>query len=196
MKRFLLPLFPLAIAAPALAGNIDPVVVEAAPTVIVQQPVYSWSGAYIGAQVNYIDVSTGGDADLDDDGGLFGLRAGYDVQRGSQVFGALIQYDGGSIEVENTGVELENVLRVGGRYGFTTGPALYYGMLGYANADTDDIGDADGAFIGVGYERFVTERVTLGAEAIYHDFGDFDDAGGANIDGEATTVGLNLNFRF
>lgn len=197
MNRFILSLLPLAIAAPALAGNIEPVVIETAPAaVVVQTPVYNWSGAYIGAQANYVDVETDGDAELDDDGGLYGLRAGYDLQRGSQVFGALLQYDIGSVDLEDTGIELEDVLRVGGRYGFTSGPALYYGMLGYANAGTDDIGDADGAFVGIGYERFVAERVTLGAEVIYHDFNDFDDAGDLDIDATATTLGVNLNFRF
>ncbi|CTQ51044.1 outer membrane protein [Jannaschia donghaensis] len=196
MKRLaLLAMIPFA-ATPVFAGNIEPPVAEPAPAPVFVEPTpaYEWSGAYIGAQGSYADISTDGDVELDDDGGLYGLRAGYDFQRGSQVFGGLVQYDFGEIELEDSDIEVENVLRIGARYGITTGAALYYGLAGYAQADTNSIGDTDGYFAGLGYERFITENVTFGAEAMYHDFDDFDDADGT--DATATTVGLNLNYRF
>ncbi|SDZ28808.1 outer membrane immunogenic protein [Jannaschia faecimaris] len=196
MRHILLAaLIPFA-AAPAFAGNLAPAAPEAAPTPVFVEtaPMYEWSGAYIGGQISYADISTDGAANLDDDGGLYGLRAGYDLQRGNQVFGGVLQYDIGSIDLEASGIELEDVLRVGGRYGITTGPALYYGTAGYARASTNIVGSTDGYFAGVGYERFVTDNVTFGAELLYHDFGDLDNAPG--VDATATTVGLNLNYRF
>lgn len=180
----------------AFAGNLDPVPVETppAPVIVQQTPVYNWSGAYIGAQGSYADVDTSGAADFDGDGGLYGLRAGYDLQRGSQVFGGVLHYDLGSIGLEETGIEIEDILRVGGRYGITTGAALYYGTAGFARAETNTVGSADGLFAGIGYERFVTDNVTLGAEVLYHDLDAFDGAPG--VDAEATTVGLTVNYRF
>lgn len=195
MKRLIL-LAMIPFASPAVAGNVEAPVAPPAPVPVFVEPspVYEWSGAYIGAQGSYADVSTDGGLNLDDDGGLYGLRAGYDLQNGSQVYGGFIQYDYGSIELENSGIELEDVLRVGGRYGITTGAALYYGTAGYTQASTNVAGDTDGFFAGAGYERFVTDDVTLGAEALYHDFGDLDAAPGTDV--KATTLGLNLNYRF
>ncbi len=199
MQRYIIALLPAALlAAPAFAGNLAPAPLEPAPvfTAAPATPVYDWSGFYVGAQANYVDVETGGDADVSGNGGLYGLRAGYDFGLGNYVAGALIQYDKGSIGLDDTDVELDNVLRVGGRFGLNSGRNLYYASAGYANADTNDIGSADGYFVGLGYEVFLTQAITVGAEAIYHDLGDFDDAGGANIDAKATTVGLNVNYRF
>ncbi|WP_179380436.1 outer membrane protein [Jannaschia marina] len=189
-------LLPLA-ATPALAGNTEPAPIEPvpAPVVVEQAPLYEWSGPYIGGQASYADIETDGGAELDDNGALYGLRAGYDLQRGSQVFGGVLQYDFGEIELEDSDIELEEVLRLGGRYGITTGPSLYYGTLGYARAGTNTAGDTDGVYAGIGYERFLTESVTIGAEALYHDFGDLDDVDD-DTDVTATTVGLNLNYRF
>ena len=199
MQRYLLALLPVAFAAPAFAGNIEPAPLEPAPVFTaptVSSPVYDWTGFYIGAQANYADVETGGDLETDGDGGLLGVRAGYDFDFGPAVAGGFVQYDNGGIELDDTDVELENVLRVGARVGYDFGPNLVYGSAGYANADTDDAGSADGYFVGLGYERFLTQSVSLGAEAIYHDFNDFDGIDGANVDAEATTVGLNINYRF
>jgi len=197
MNRYILAALIPFTAAPAFAGNIQPVVNEPAPAPVFVQPApaYSWSGAYIGAQASYADISTDGAANLDGDGGLYGLRAGYDLQSGNNVFGALLQYDYGSIDLDGgSGIEVEDVLRVGGRYGYAFGPSLVYGTAGYASADTNIAGTADGYFAGLGYERFIAQNVTFGAEALYHDLGELD--GAAGVDVEATTVGLNLNYRF
>ena len=48
-----------------------------------------------------------------------------------------------------------------------------YGTGGYAWADTDSVGDDDGYFVGAGYEHLITDNFSLGAEALYHEFGDF-----------------------
>lgn len=194
MNRLILAaLLPFA-AAPAFAGNIAPVLQEPAPIAPAPAPVYEWSGAYIGAQVNYADIQTDGALGVDGSGALAGLRAGYDLDLGSTVVGGLIQYDGGSIDLDPSGIEVENVLRVGGRIGYDFGRTLVYGTGGYTSASTNVAGDADGYFLGIGTEMFVTERVTVGLETIYHDFGDLD--GAPTVDAEAATVGLNLNFRF
>lgn len=217
MKRFLLPFLPLAFVAPAFAGNIAPVYSEPAPIApVTVAPTYTWGGGYVGVQAGYGDIRPGGTADLDDDddddgdsddtdnvsfgddldgdGGLFGLRAGYDMMFGRTLVGGFAQYDKASIDLGDD-VELDSILRLGLRAGLTSGRNMYYATGGYAQADTDDIGTADGYFAGLGYEVFLTQKVTLGAEALYHDFDEFD-GGDDDIDAKATTVGLNLNYRF
>lgn len=197
MNRFIIATLPLLAATPALAGNIAPAPVEAAPApvFVAPAPIYSWSGAYIGAQASYADAETDDGVLTDDgDGGLYGLRAGYDYDFGSFVLGGLVSYDYGSVEFDNSGAELENLLRVGARAGLNLGRSLAYASAGYAQAETDVLGDADGYFVGLGYERFLTEKVTFGGEVIYHDFDDLD--GAVSTDAKATTVGLNLNYRF
>lgn len=212
MNRFAtLALIPL-MASPAFAGNIAPAPVEPAPvfTAAPAAPVYSWTGGYVGGQVSYANIDADGlfddddddDSDLinfdsDGDGALYGLRAGYDYDFGAAVLGGLIQYDFGSIDLDDSDLELENVLRVGARLGYNAGQNLFYGAAGWANADTNDAGDADGWFAGLGFERYLTPAVTFGAEALYHEFDDFEDGPDFDgVDSKLTTVGLNLNYRF
>ncbi len=159
------------------------------------------------------DVSPDGTADLDDDdddddsddlaigstldgdGAFYGLRAGYDRQFGPGLVGGLLQYDRFDVELGESGIEADSVFRAGLRGGLTAGRNLFYVTGGYATVDTDDIGSSDGYFAGAGYEAFVTPNVSLGLEALYHDFDSFDDLDD-DIDADATTVGVNLNFRF
>lgn len=194
MNRFILAaILPVIAAAPALAGNIAPVFNEPTPVVAIT-PTYSWSGAYVGAQLSYGRVQTDGLVGVDGEGALLGVRAGYDFDLGRSVVGALLQYDAGSIDLDPSGVEVENILRVGGRYGLDLGSTLAYASLGYARADTDVVGNTDGVFLGFGTETYVSQNLTLGVETVYHNFGDFD--GAAGVDAEAVTLGVNLNFRF
>ncbi|CUH40050.1 Opacity protein antigens [Jannaschia seosinensis] len=203
MKRFI-PFLVLPLAAtPALAGNMAPAPVEPAPvfTAAPAAPVYDFTGFYVGAEANYVDADTGGDLDLDGDGGMVGLRFGYDFAFRPGIVGGFVQYDDGDIDLEldgaGAGISLENVLRVGARAGVVRGANMFYGHGGYAMVETDNAGDADGYFLGAGYERFVTQNVTLGIEANYHEFDDFDGtSSGVDVDGDATTVGLNVNWRF
>lgn len=182
-------------ALPAFAGNIEPAPAPTPPAVAAPPaPVYDWTGFYVGLQGNYVDVETDGAAELDGDGGLIGFRAGYDYDLGRTVVGGFLHYDTGSVDLDDSDIELEDVLRIGARIGYDGGRNLYYLAGGYAEAGTDDVGDADGYFLGAGYEVFLTDSITLGAEALYHDFDDFD--GIDDVDGDATTIGLNVNFRF
>lgn len=208
-------------SAPAFAGNIEPVVVEPplAPAPVFSAPTYNWTGFYAGISAGYVDgdaTATGlpdpldddGDGDfndgtlaLSDDGGFVGLRLGYDYDFGGFLLGAAASYDRLDLDLGG-GVQVDDVMRLGVRAGIPSGRNLYYATAGLARADTNIIGSADGYYAGLGYEVFLNENITLGAEALYHEFDDFDGAGvlnpvpGAAADAEATTVGLNVNFRF
>ncbi|MGB3409408.1 MAG: outer membrane beta-barrel protein [Jannaschia sp.] len=196
MNKTLITLAVLSISAgPAFAGNLAPAPAEPtlAPAPVFAAPVYDWKGFYGGVQLGYADVETSGAAVLEGDGATLGLRAGYDLDLGQFVVGGLVQYDTADIDLGGAAT-LENVLRVGLRAGVDSGRNLFYGTAGYARADTDLVGQSDGYFAGVGYEVFLTDNVTAGAELLYHDFDGFD--GLAGLEAEATTFGLSVNYRY
>lgn len=187
-----------AFAVPAMAAGIVPVPAPAPEPVFA--PSYDWSGFSAGLQLGYGDIDTNVD-DLDGSGVLYGLRANYDYDFGSFVLGAGVQYDWTDIELEldgdETGIDVDSVLRAGLRAGIDSGRNLFYLAGGWARVElegggTDD--DSDGFYIGAGYEVFLTDAVTAGAELLYHEFDDFDDD--EDLEAEATTFALSVNYRF
>lgn len=186
----------LAVAAgPVLAGGV--VEPAPAPAIIPVAPAGTdWTGFSIGAQLGYIDVDTDGAAELDGDDILYGVRAYYDYDFGNFILGGGVQYDFTSVDLDGA-AEVDAVLRIGARAGVDLNQNWIYGTAGYARVETDagavDPGDSDGFFVGAGYEVFVTDAVTLGAEVLYHEFEDFDIDG---LDADATTASVSVNFRF
>lgn len=206
------------LAVPAIAGGLGdftaPVVAAPAPAAPLSFG-RDWTGGYVGAQIGYGGLDLDGDilGDNDDEaelgdladlnfegsGATYGLRSGYDYDLGSAVVGGFLQYDGASIDIDDTDAEIDRIGRAGVRVGYDAGNVLPYLAAGYAYADTDDYGDSNGWFAGAGVEAFVTDNVSVGGEVFYHDFDDFDaEVGGTGIDFDtsATTVGLNVNYRF
>ena len=179
-------------AAPALAGNVA----DAAPEPAILAPVASvspnWTGFYAGGQLGYAWV----DADLagvDGDDIIGGLVLGYDFDYGTNwVVGVGLDYDWADIGLA-PGVSLENVFRAKLRGGYKIGNGLLYGTGGYAWADTDNVGDDNGYFIGGGYEHMVTQNISIGGEVLYHQFDNF---GTVNTDIDATTAQARATFRF
>lgn len=179
-------------AAPAFAGNMD--APAPAPAVEpMQQAVpmgVDWTGGYVGGQIGYGDVDT--NAGVSGDGGIGGLVAGYDYDFGSYVLGGGLGYDFASIDVGGA-TTLENVARLKLRGGYKIGNGLAYASAGLARAETDTLGNDNGYFVGVGYEHMVSDNFSVGGEALYHKFDDFNSSG---IDVDATTVQLRGTFRF
>jgi len=180
-------------APAALAGNMEeaaPEPVVAAPAPVVQSSP-DWTGFYGGAQLGYANVDADG---FDDDDSLIGGLTGgydYDFQNGF-VAGAGLDYDFLDADVGNAG-SVEDVFRAKLRGGYKIGQGLAYATGGYAWADTDNLGDDDGYFIGAGYEHLVTESISVGGEVLYHQFDDF---GNTNADVDATTAQARVTFRF
>lgn len=182
------------IAAPALAGGVAET--AAAPVVLAPPPVVSstnWTGPSVGIQLGYGDVSTSGPA-LGGDDVLYGLRAYYDHDFGDFIVGGGLQYDSADIDLGGV-TTLESVTRVGVRAGVDLDRNWAYGTAGWALAETSNpvVGDSNGWFAGVGYEVFVADNVTVGAEVLYHQFEDFDLGG---LEADATTAAVSVNFRF
>ena len=184
----------IALAAPALASG--PVTVAPTPPVVAPPPapVYDWTGPSVGLQFGVIDVETSGAAVLEGDDTLIGLRAYYDYDFGQFVLGGGLQYDATGVDLGGV-TEVDSVFRVGARAGIDLNRNWIYGTAGYAQVDTSAaaVGDSSGYFVGIGYEVFVANQVTLGAEVLYHEFDDFDLPG---LEAEATTAAISVNFRF
>ncbi len=163
----------------------EPAPVAAAPTTP------NWTGPYLGGQIGFADVGSN-TAGIDGDGAIGGIVAGYDYDFGNWVAGAGIDYDFANIDLNPT-TDLENVLRLKLRGGYKLGQGLLYATAGYANADTNSLGDDNGYFAGAGYERILYENFGIGAEILYHEFDDFNSSG---VDVDATTFQLRGTFRF
>jgi opacity protein-like surface antigen len=134
----------------------------------------------------------------EDKGGAdYGLRAGYDWQRGRLVFGVVAEYTQGDARDSATAFsitpafytftrDLENTKALRARVGYAFGQAgdfLVYGTAGAVQArvehrfttsntansftPTSGSSDADGYQAGIGVERKVLDNLSLGLEYLY-----------------------------
>lgn len=203
---------------PALAGGFAPVAeapVPAAPVVVTPPaPSADWSGAYVGGQLGYgrlsLDDGAPGDAlgveDDDESGALYGLHAGYMFDFGSIVAGGEVDFDGTNIDIVGAGddelADIGSVRRAKLRLGYDAGQFLPYVTAGLAqvalNSDTEDgLDDTfDGNFFGLGVSYALSDRFMVGAEALRHNFDDFDDAGFPDLEADVNTVTLRGSLRF
>jgi outer membrane immunogenic protein len=155
----------------------------------------NWSGFYFGATVGYADASVTvsasvpglGGISASGDGGHFagGFMAGYNWQRGNQVYG--LEAD---IALPS---DLDYLASIRGRYGFINDNWLLYGTAGVAfissGGSVSGMGihydgySAPGFVIGAGAETKITPRLTAGIEGLYYIFAeDSQDIGyGINI---------------
>jgi len=149
-----------------------------------------WTGFYVGGQLGY------GFADSDltssDESVMGGVTLGYDRDFGNWVLGGALDYDFADANVA-PGTDLEEVFRLKVRGGPKIDRGLLYGAAGWANADTSNMGDDDGWFIGGGYEYMVNDRFSIGGEVLYHQFDSFN---GTGNDIDFTTLQLRATFRF
>lgn len=155
--------------------------------------------------------------DASRDGVTFGGNIGYDIQRGSTVFGVEGEVTGSTISdrrnnVLNAGdrlrVKAGRDLYVGGRLGFLAGPStLIYAKAGYTNAQfiTDYDSPAttpalsirqrdnyDGWRLGAGAEFKLTDKVFAKAEYRYSNYG--SKANGVDPERHQIVTGLGVRF--
>ncbi|MBW4982486.1 porin family protein [Mameliella sp. CS4] len=178
-------------AAPVLAGSIDrtPVEVEPAAPVVPAAPVgVDWTGPYAGFSFGNMNAQGGGTSD---NGGVFGVYGGYDYDFGDYVVGGEFEYQDGN-DFSLGGVDVDNIMRLKGRVGADFGRTLVYGTAGVARIDSS-LGDATGPVGGVGLDYKVSDRFSIGGEALAHSF---DDVGGSGVDVDAQTYSLRATFRF
>lgn len=199
MKRILtsgLIAAPLAFASTfAAAGGLAEPVVAPAPTpipVAAPTPVGSdWTGFYGGLSLGYGDIDADG-VSGDFEGATFGGHIGYNYDLGNIVLGAELEAIGSNdFENDESGLELDNVLRAKVRAGYDAGAYLPYITAGYAQASVSDDED-DGYFYGIGVDYAFTDTITVGGEYLVHEFEDFNDGGDVTAD----TFGLRVSYNF
>lgn len=206
-----------ALPVAALAGGLsEPVatpVVVAPPAVTVAPPMArgDWTGGFVGAQLSWGQITSDAlDSATEDElkGLTYGVSAGYDRQFGRFVLGGEAAYEWSSIgyEAEDAAgdtvnvLSLDNVLRAGVRAGFDGGRVLPYLTGGYTRAETSSEaggfeGTLQGYYFGLGLDYRVSDRVTVGAQALRHEFDQFE---GEDLDENlrADTLQLRASFRF
>ena len=186
-----------ALALPAFAGGMtdpvpEPMIVEAVP---VFAPSNDWSGGYVGAQLGYGDIGSGG-AGLDGNGAIGGLHAGYRYDFGQFVAGAEVDYDWSNVDLGAGDDTLDDVARLKLMAGADLGRTLVYATGGAARASAT-LGGAslsdNGYFLGLGMAYAVTDQVNVGAEVLGHRFNNFAATG---VDLKATTVTARVAYNF
>jgi predicted porin len=179
-------------AAPVMAGSIDAAPadpVPMAPVAPVAAPLGGdWTGAYAGLSLGRLDTQAAGTSET---GGIYGLHAGYDYDFGAFVMGGEAEFQAGD-GYEIGGVDVDNVTRLKLRAGYDAGRTLIYGTAGAARIDTS-LGTANGPVGGVGVEYRLTDRFSIGSEALIHRF---DDIGGSGVDADAQSYSLRGTLRF
>ena len=179
---------------------------DLAPTA---QPVFSWSGPYVGAfgGAGWATFSPDGFDDINADGGLAGGFVGINYQMDNVVVG--VEADiGRNWNEEEFGIPATVKTTVEGsvreRAGFAFDRALVYGTAGWTatKAEADVAGDTvsdtlSGYTVGAGLDYAVTDQVFARGEYRYNDFGTGNFGGGAadfDLDQNILTIGLGLKF--
>ncbi|WP_170785004.1 outer membrane protein [Ruegeria lacuscaerulensis] len=151
-----------------------------------------WTGFYGGLQVGYADIDTN-ISGIDGDGAIGGIILGYDYDLGDWVVGGGFDYDWTDVDLSGAAT-VEDVWRIKAHAGYkVTSQGLLYGIGGFAEAGTDNLGSDDGWFIGAGYEQIVAPNVSISGEILYHEFNDFNSSG---VDVDATTFQARAAYRF
>jgi predicted porin len=151
-------------------------------------------------------------SDLEGDGTLFGVNAGYDRDFGRFVLGGEVQYerseieagfDEGDLDVTEVILGLDSVFRAGVRAGFDGGRFMPYFTGGYARAEVEFNSGAlstdatyAGGYFGVGVDYRLRDDVTLGAQVLRTDFDQIDGEDIQGADVGLDTVGLRATYNF
>jgi len=194
MKKFLLGtvgLVALGMAAPAMAADLPARPYKAAPVMV--DPMYNWSGFYIGMNGGWGQTSTRYDYPNTNflvrsdnaTGGTIGGQIGYNWQAGSWVFGVEAQgnwadlnksYIDPNFAAVTVGSKLDGLGLFTGRVGYAANNALFYVKGGAAVASNNywaAINNVNfisvsntrwGADVGVGFEWGFTPNWSFGVE--------------------------------
>lgn len=198
-------------AAPALAADV--IVDVPAPPVVEVAPTFTWTGAYVGAQLGFLDATDDGNTvlgrDTDIDGFIGGVHAGYNFDFGGFVAGVYADVDFSSADVDLEPItggpgfngigDLNYVARGMVKAGYSAGRVFGYaqGGIAFASVDLDTVVggerftsdlDSYGYVVGAGVDVAVTDNFVVGADYLFHNFNDFD-----NVTGVGGTVASTGN---
>jgi outer membrane immunogenic protein len=163
-----------------------------------------WTGGYVGLTVGQgsgeVEVPAISATDTLDSDTVYGLFAGYNLQRNSIVYGAELAYQSGDINSEAFAQGIDQLVDLKGRVGYAAGSGLVYGVLGYsanrAFVSTGDTSDGDGFSLGIGYDYQINDAFTVGAEYLNRQMK--NDATGTirELEPDISTFSLRAGMRF
>ncbi len=167
---------------------------------------YNWAGGYIGAHAGYGwgDAEIAGIPDIDIDGWVGGIHAGYNYLYGSTLLGVEFDASLSGIDGGGFGIAIDNqwLASARGRLGYAMGRYMVYatGGLALAGAEANVGGPTAsnthvGWVGGLGAEAFLTENIVGRLEWLHYDVGDesyFGVAGEGHVD--VLRVGASYKF--
>ena len=125
-----------------------------------------------------------------------GLHGGYLLNADRFVYGLEGDFDFADIEIDNNVGTVDRIGRVKAKAGYDLGQTLIYATAGAAYAEAELFGGdfTDWGWVaGAGVDYMVADNVSLGLEALYHDFSEFDDSG---TDLSLTMVSAKMAYHF
>ena len=194
MKFLLATTALMVLPATAMAADIiDYETPTPAPIVDVAPERFGWEGGYAGVQAGYgFGDATPGD---DPSGVLGGVHAGYLFQVGPIVVGPEIDVDASAIDSNE--LDIDAIARAKLKAGYAVDRFLVSGTAGYVHAwgEDDTAGDvSDGGYeVGAGLDFAATDKIVVGSDYMYQNFGEFDDTGS---DVDLHTVRARLSYKF
>jgi outer membrane immunogenic protein len=179
-----------------------------------------WTGFYVGGNVGYVDADVDFNgpvaSDLDDDGFIGGVQAGYNWQFNNIVLGLEADIQFADIDQSDEIVpgfvtyrsELNYLGTFRGRLGYAFGRVLPYVTGGLAYGENDftvtllDLSATSseihvGWTVGAGVEMALSDHLSAKIEYLYADLGDVDyEDTILNLGLEVQTARVGLNYRF
>lgn len=163
-----------------------------------------WSGPYIGASVGQgsgdVEVPSLSSFDTLDSDTIYGLFAGYNMQRNNVVYGAELAFNAGeinSVAFPTQGVD--RLIDLKGRVGYAAGPGLVYGVLGYSTNRAFVSGgssNGSGYSLGVGYDYQLNDAFTLGGEILSRKMQNDANAAILEVKPDVSTFTLRAGMKF
>ncbi len=189
MKKILLAAV-AAFALTATAASAADMVTEQAPAPAAPMvvPVFSWTGAYIGANLGYGWANAGA---FDDDGFVGGGQLGFNYQFSNNVVLG-IEGDMDATGMSFGGNDVDYTITGRGRLGYAFDRWMVYGTGGVAYAKAGGFNDT-GWVAGGGVEWAATNHIVPGIEYLHYGFGNFDNTG---FDADADVIRARLSYKF
>lgn len=162
-----------------------------------------WTGAYLGIAVGTGSGEVGvGPSGLDtlDSGTVYGLHAGYNLQRNNLVYGAEIAFNSGEIEsaaFPTQGIEL--LMDLKGRLGYAAGAGMVYGVLGYSTNEafaTSGTSDGSGFSLGIGYDYQFNDAFVIGGEFLSRKMQNDETDALLELEPDISTFSLRASMKF
>jgi outer membrane immunogenic protein len=163
-----------------------------------------WSGPYIGASLGQgsgdvgIPATSGSDT-LDSDT-VYGLFAGYNLQRNNLVYGAELAFQSGDIKSAAFPTQgIDRLMDLKGRFGYAAGPGLVYGVLGFSTNRafvTGATSDGSGYSIGLGYDYRINDAFTIGGEVLSRKMQNDATADILELEPDVSTFTLRAGMKF